>query len=254
MNLTRKDFFRLAAGSVVVAGAGTLAKAMGGGDAAPPVPVPDDKKRWGMAIDTQKCNEAKGCDVCARACRLAHNIPLLPDPAHEVKWIWNEPAEKVFPFQQSSFARRTVSGDLPVLCNHCADPACVRVCPTQATWKRGDGVVMMDYHRCIGCRYCMAGCPYGSRSFNYRDPRPYLETVNPDFPTRAIGVVEKCNFCEERLVEGRLPACVAACPQQAMFFGDLNDENSVVRTILRRRYAVQRQPELGCGPSLFYLV
>jgi molybdopterin-containing oxidoreductase family iron-sulfur binding subunit len=113
---------------------------------------------------------------------------------------------------------------------------------------------MMDYHRCIGCRYCMAACPYGSRSFNYVDPRPHLSTVNPDVPTRTAGVVEKCNFCEERLADGRLPACVDACPQKALIFGDLNDENSPVRQALRTRYSVQRQPELGCGPSIFYLV
>jgi molybdopterin-containing oxidoreductase family iron-sulfur binding subunit len=113
---------------------------------------------------------------------------------------------------------------------------------------------MMDYHRCIGCRYCMAACPYGSRSFNYVDPRPHISRINPEVPTRTAGVVEKCNFCEERLAEGQLPACVAACPQKALIFGDMNDANSPVRQILRERYSVQRQPELGCGPSIFYLV
>ena len=113
---------------------------------------------------------------------------------------------------------------------------------------------MMDYHRCIGCRYCMAACPYGSRSFNWVDPRPYIETVNPQYPTRTKGVVEKCNFCAERLADGQLPACVEACPEKALIFGDLHDENSPVRQALRSRYAVQRKPELGTGPSVFYLV
>jgi molybdopterin-containing oxidoreductase family iron-sulfur binding subunit len=100
----------------------------------------------------------------------------------------------------------------------------------------------------------MAACPYGSRSFNYTNPKPYLPAINPDFPTRTAGVVEKCNFCEERLANGLLPACVTACPQQALTFGDLNDEKSALRLLLRSRFGVQRQPELGCGPSTFYLI
>ena len=207
-----------------------------------------------MAVDLLKCREEKGCDLCSRACHRTHNVPQIPDRAHEVKWLWNERHDKVFPFQQNDYTRQALGETVPILCNHCTNPACVRVCPTQATWKRTDGVVMMDYHRCIGCRYCMAACPYGSRSFNYVDPRPYLGTPNPDFPTRTTGVVEKCNFCEERLADGKQPACVEACPRNAMVFGDLNDGNSPIRQLLSGRYAVQRQPELGCGPSIFYLV
>lgn len=254
MKLTRKDFLRVLAGSAVAVGAGTLVHAVGSANDREPAESTDGKKRWGMAIDLQKCREEKGCDLCSRACHRAHNVPRLPDKAHEVKWLWNEPNGKVFPFQQNDYTRQALGETVPVLCNHCTNPACVRVCPTQATWKRGDGVVMMDYHRCIGCRYCMAACPYGSRSFNYVDPRPHLGTPNPDFPPRTAGVVEKCNFCEERLAEGKQPACVESCPRSAMVFGDLNDGNSPIRQLLSGRYAVQRQPELGCGPSIFYLV
>lgn len=254
MKLTRKDFLRVLAGSAVAAGAGTLVHAVGSASDRGAAEAKDGKKRWGMAIDLQKCREEKGCDLCSRACHRGHNVPRLPDPAHEVKWLWNEPNGKVFPFQQNDYTRHALGETVPVLCNHCTNPACVRVCPTQATWKRGDGVVMMDYHRCIGCRYCMAACPYGSRSFNYVDPRPHLGAPNPDFPPRTAGVVEKCNFCEERLADGKQPACVEACPRKAMVFGDLNDGNSPIRQLLSGRYAVQRQPELGCGPSIFYLV
>jgi molybdopterin-containing oxidoreductase family iron-sulfur binding subunit len=123
-----------------------------------------------------------------------------------------------------------------------------------ATWKREDGIVMMDWHRCIGCRYCVAACPYGSRSFNWQDPRTALATINPDFPTRTKGVVEKCNFCEERLARGEQPACVGACPEKAFIFGNLADPNSEPRQLLRTRFAVQREPELGTGPSVYYLV
>ncbi len=112
---------------------------------------------------------------------------------------------KITPYLGKSFRQLR----LPVFCNHCENPPCVRVCPTKATFQRADGIVMMDYHRCIGCRLCMAACPYGARSMNYRDPRPFIAKINPDFPTRTKGVVEKCNFCEERLAKGMLPACVA---------------------------------------------
>jgi Fe-S-cluster-containing dehydrogenase component len=131
----------------------------------------------------------------------------------------------------------------------------VRVCPTQATWKREkDGIVMMDWHRCIGCRYCMAACPYGSRSFNWRDPRPDIAEPNTGYPTRTKGVVEKCTFCDARLAKGKLPACVEACPQKAMTFGDLDDAGSNVRQLLKEQYAIRRKPELGTEPEIFYIV
>ncbi len=260
MKITRKQFLRIAGFSV--AGAG-LAKAVGtplslpvlerqGGDS--PLGAAA-LRRWGMVIDFQKCKPGAGCDDCLNACRAAHNVPVIPDRNREVKWVWKEPYERVFPLEESAYARGDLRGHvLPVLCNHCAQPPCVRVCPAKATWKRDDGVVMMDWHRCIGCRYCMAACPYGSRSFNWSDPRPYIQNEISEFPTRTKGVVEKCNFCEERLVNGRTPACVEACRQKALVFGDLNDEQSSIRQLLRARFSIQRLPELGTRPSVFYLV
>ena len=253
MKVTRKGFLRLLGGSALATGAGKLVKAVAHAASVPAFSNDASRRRWGMAIDMQKCG--KGCDDCARACRAAHNVPQIPDPAHEVKWTWHEPYEDIFPEDQTGFARPGLAASpLMVLCNHCEDPPCVRVCPTQATWKRSsDGIVMMDYHRCIGCRYCMAACPYGSRSFNWVDPRPYIDPLNPDYPTRTQGVVEKCNFCEERLGDGLLPACVEACGEKALVFGDLNDPNSSLRQVLASRAFKQRMPELGTGPSVFYL-
>ena len=143
---------------------------------------------------------------------------------------------------------------VPILCNHCENQPCVRVCPTQATFQRPDGIVMMDYHRCIGCRFCMAACPYGSRSMNWRDPRPALAKLNPDYPTRTRGVVEKCNFCEERLAQGLLPACVLACRQKALVFGDLEEPGGEVRRLLEGKLSLRRRPELGTGPQVYYLL
>jgi molybdopterin-containing oxidoreductase family iron-sulfur binding subunit len=139
----------------------------------------------------------------------------------------------------------------------------VRVCPTQATWKReSDGIVMMDMHRCIGCRYCMAACPYGSRSFNWRDPRPYVETdadgnFLSEFPTRTRGVVEKCNFCAERLRDGREPACVEAAnrlAEGALMFGDVSDPDSDISRVLQSQVTMNRRVNLGTGPNVYYLV
>ena len=100
----------------------------------------------------------------------------------------------------------------------------------------------------------MAACPYGSRSFNWFDPRKYLEKINPNFPTRAKGVVEKCTFCAERLAVGKIPLCVEACKENALIFGDIEDPNSPVRKILKERYAIRRKPGLGTGPNIYYVI
>jgi molybdopterin-containing oxidoreductase family iron-sulfur binding subunit len=208
--------------------------------------------RWGLVVDTAKCAKDSGCTKCIAACHQAHNVPAIPDRRHEVRWIWKDSVEHAFGPQDAYSA----NADLPIMltCNHCDNPPCVRVCPTAATWKRDDGIVMMDWHRCIGCRYCIAACPYGSRSFNWQDPRPYIQNPNPQFPTRTKGVVEKCNFCEERLAEGRVPSCVESCPEKALIFGNLADPNSEIREALRSRRHVRRKAELGTGPNVFYIV
>jgi len=256
--ITRKDFLRLTGLSFLAAGAIEATRAVTGQSPSAEPSAANQKAqtvRWGMVVDLQKCQKEKGCDACIRACDSAHNVPQISDPKHRVKWIWTQPFKTVFPFSRSSYAEQSDANiPVPLMCNHCDSPPCVRVCPTQATWKREDGIVMMDWHRCIGCRYCMAACPYGSRSFNWLDPRQALAHINPDFPTRTKGVVEKCNFCEERLADGLSPACVGACPQKALVFGNLMDPQSEPRKLLRKRFAIQREPELGTGPSVYYLV
>lgn len=232
--------------SLVVLAQGGQRKAVTGIQPAP---------RWAMVIDARKCEKDQGCTDCIAACNKAHNVPQFPEPAHQVKWIWKEPFENAFPDQGSLYTAEAYRDvPIPVLCNHCEKPPCVRVCPTKATWKREDGVVMMDWHRCIGCKYCIVACPYGSRSFNFFDPRPRIKELNPDFPTRSIGVVEKCNFCEERLAKGERPACVVACREKVLVFGNLNDPGSEVRELLRAHYTIRRKPELGTDPNIFYLV
>jgi Fe-S-cluster-containing dehydrogenase component len=221
-------------------------------------PAPDGKPRlprWALVVDTKACLSLEGCDKCAQACHSVHNVPAVPDARHEVRWMWREKFRAAFPDQEPEHvAEALTSRTLPVLCNHCENPPCARVCPTEATWRRPDGIVMMDWHRCIGCRYCVAACPYGSRSFNFVDPRPHLAKIDPSFPTRTKGVVEKCTFCDERLARGLGPACAEACPRKALVFGDLSDPRSPVREALRSRYALRRRPGLGTNPHVYYLV
>ena len=207
--------------------------------------------RWAMVIDTKKMTP-KIQEKCIEACHKTHNVPNIPSNQN-IKWLWTAPFSHAFAEQAHEHLGKLTKRGTLVLCNHCDNPPCVRVCPTKATFQREDGIVMMDFHRCIGCRYCMAACPYGSRSFNFRDPRPFIEEVNMDFPTRTKGVVEKCEFCAERLAEGKLPACVEVS-EGAMAFGDLNDPGSDVRKLLGERYSIRRKPELGTEPCIYYLI
>lgn len=214
---------------------------------------PLSAKRWAMAIDVSRCGT--DCTDCITACHAVHNVPDFSNPKDEVKWIWTEPFSSVFPAEDHLYQGKAIQNlRIPVLCNQCENPPCVRVCPTQATFKRQDGIVMMDYHRCIGCRLCMAACPYGARSMNFRDPRPFIAKLHPDYPTRSKGVVEKCNFCEERLAKGQLPACVLACKHKAIVFGDMEDPRSEIRKLLEKRFNLRRRPHLGTAPQIYYIL
>jgi molybdopterin-containing oxidoreductase family iron-sulfur binding subunit len=257
--MDRKSFLKITGCALAGAFAGEkLVRIVEAQDAATsPNPEAITAKRWGMVVDTQKCLKADGCDDCMKACHQTHNVPDIPDQAREVKWIWKEGFTRAFPSHESEYPNEELEHrDVLVFCNHCDEPPCVRVCPTKATWKRdSDGIVMMDWHRCIGCRYCIAGCPYGSRSFNWSDPRAYLEGgMNPEYPTRSKGVVEKCTFCDERLANGLMPACVEACPEHALVFGDLADPNSEVRHLIKEQYTLRRKPGLGTKPEVFYIL
>ena len=226
------------------------------------VPLTQGKK-WGMVVDMTKMTD-EVMDRCITACHTVHNVPNLGNPKEEVKWIWKETYEHTFPGQQHEYATEQYQDrNFLLMCNHCTNPPCCRVCPTKATWKREDGIVMMDQHRCIGCRFCMAACPYGVRSFNWGDPRKAPKALNANFPpnteypTRSKGVVEKCNFCAERLAKGQIPACVEAAnaiKENTLTFGDLDDLNSEIRQLLRSHYTIRRKPELGTGPNVFYIV
>ncbi len=261
MKKSRRKFLKIAGISALGLSAKPVvdlfAKTSGGGK--PPETVSKHQnaltaKHWAMVIDTRAFESAEDLEPLVEACHNIHNIPYFENKKHEIKWIWEEEYRHAFPTKETRFlADRLVHLPFLVLCNHCENPPCVRACPTKATFKRKDGIVLMDFHRCIGCRFCMAACPYGSRSFNFRDPRPFIKVQNPKFPTRMKGVVEKCNFCAERLAVGKNPACVDASGG-ALAFGDLENPDSEVRELLRSNYTIRRKQALGTGPAVYYIV
>lgn len=233
--------------------AGAQARQPVAGKTFPAAPQALTAKRWAMAIVGGQC--PSGCRDCIDACHRAHNVPAFGNPKDDVHWISLERIADIFNAQAHPRVPELIRTlRVPILCNHCENPPCVRVCPTKATFKRPDGIVMMDYHRCIGCKICLAACPYGARSMNFRDPRPFIRKLNPLYPSRTEGVAEKCNFCEDRLARGLFPACVLACKEKALVFGDVENPDSDVRRVLDKRFSIRRRPELGTGAQVYYFL
>lgn len=206
-------------------------------------------KHYALAIDTTRC---MGCHTCGIACKQENNLP------DNVWWCrsltvggpnMDAPAG-VFPEVSMSY--------LTLQCQHCENPACVKVCPVGATYRDEEtGVVRQDYDKCIGCRMCMAACPYtGVRSFNWEEPTYSIGHAlgDPTVPEHQKHVVEKCTLCWHRLARGEEPACIDACPAEARHFGDLNDPASEVSQLIASRANEQLLPEQGTNPSVYYLV
>jgi molybdopterin-containing oxidoreductase family iron-sulfur binding subunit len=229
-------------------------------------------KKWGMVIDQERC---VGCWTCAVGCKEVNNEPLgffwnriltaAPgDTTGEGSSTVASPASDNIDVPHGTFPDVEMAY-LPVACQHCTDAPCVKVCPVGATFRRDDGTVLVDFERCIGCRYCMAACPYGIRVFNWGDTghapdfvvgygRDYRTDGRLVFtPERPRGVVEKCTLCVERIDTGEQPFCVEVCPVGARIFGDLNDANSEVAQLVDTGGAAQLLPDLGTDPRVFYL-
>lgn len=179
------------------------------------------QKRYALVIDSKKCIDCKSCVV---ACRAENNVPL----GYSRNWI-DEEHRGQWPKLLAAFE--------PGQCQHCQSPACVRVCPTGASYQRPDGIVVINEAECVGCRYCIIACPYDARFF--REDK---------------GVVEKCDFCAKRVDRGELPACVETCPSKVRVFGDLNDPNGPVCRLLESRRYYTKKPEAGTGPQIYYLL
>jgi molybdopterin-containing oxidoreductase family iron-sulfur binding subunit len=221
-----------------------------------------------MVIDLDKCT---GCQSCTAACRAENNLPFA-GPAEAalgraIFWqdVISGEMEGHYPFVDKQF--------IPRPCMHCEEPPCVPVCPVGASYQDDEGLVLVDYERCIGCRYCVTACPYDLRYFNWYAPdypATHEQALNPDVVVRPQGVVEKCTFCVHRLLEVKaraaeeerdisdaelvlLPACNQACPASARYFGDLENLNSSVARLSHDPRATQLLEDLGTHPKVFYL-
>jgi phenylacetyl-CoA:acceptor oxidoreductase subunit 1 len=203
--------------------------------------------RYGMVIDLNRCY---GCYACAMACKVANRTP----PG--VFWARVLRGEMgVFP--------NSVRQALPVLCNQCEEPDCMKVCPTGATYQTDDGIVRVDKNKCIGCSYCVMGCPYGARykvnEWKSYFPEgipltPYEEHTKQFFEQKSgFGVSTKCDFCIDRRAEGKEPACVQACSANARVFGDLDDPESEISYLIKTKRGFVLRPEVGTEPKVYYL-
>ncbi|MDA8092171.1 MAG: 4Fe-4S dicluster domain-containing protein [Nitrospiraceae bacterium] len=213
---------------------------------------------FGYGLDLSRCI---GCRTCVYACVAENNQSKDP----QVQWIqvlrfkqgelmnW----EKADKYYDPKLVPEPGYFYMPVQCQQCENPPCVRACPTQATWKEPDGIVVVDYNWCIGCRYCMAACPYGARHFNWAEPGRKPEDINPNTHylgnrPRYKGVVEKCTFCVQRTRKGRYTACVEACPVGARKFGNLLDPKSEIRYAMEHKRTFRLKDELNTHPKFFY--
>jgi len=213
---------------------------------------------WGMVIDLDRCT---GCQACVMACKAENNVPAVgaqeADLGRIISWmhVLSEESEERIRF-------------LPRPCLQCDDPPCIKVCPVYATYRNPEGIVAQIYARCIGCRFCMAACPYNAKYFNWRRYQREAPGQNPDVSVRPKGVVEKCTFCHHRLQKARqralaerrelapgdyVPACAQTCPSRAIIFGDLSDDGSEVARLARSPRAFRLGEELGTKPKVIYL-
>ncbi len=232
----------VAAGTAVIAPGVFLSTPAAAKPADQPV---DSGKRWGILVDTAKC--ASGCNACVTACEQengwgsASNAEEHSADSQKAQWI-----RKVQLKDKLSGHVTT----LPLMCQHCETPPCADVCPTGASFKRADGIVLVDKHICIGCRYCMMACPYKARSFIHED----LKDQKPWAP-RGKGTVEACTLCVHRVDNDGTPACVEACnaaQHGALYFGDLNDENSEISRQLREYGGTEIRADLGLNTGVRY--
>ena len=232
IDLHRRNFFKTSLGAAAIA----IAPGILLFDVAHGKPQTlSGKVRWGMLIDTTQCRE--GCNDCVTACNRENGLSggtRATDP----QWIRKVEIKEIG-------TGRKVS--LPMMCQHCEKPPCVDVCPTGASFKRVDGIVLVDKHLCIGCRYCMMACPYKARSFVHEP----VSGQNPDVP-RGKGTVESCTMCVHRIDNGQQPACAEACPNKAILFGDLNDPESEISRKIRAVASVQVRADLGLNTGVRY--
>lgn len=216
---------------------------------------PMAERKWAMVIDLRKCTGCNGCNI---SCVTENKLP----PGVTYRPVMTE-TQGTYPHVSRRFVPRP--------CLQCEDPPCVPVCPVRATYKRADGITVIDYERCIGCRYCMTACPYSARYFDFGrfygdneggERQPYELLPTPEYGKNydraeggsPIGNVRKCHFCIHRIERGELPACVLSCMGRATYFGDMNDPASLVSELIAQPNVMRLKEELGTDPKVFYLV
>lgn len=235
--LNRRDFLRSgAAVATATLAPGVTLMAFGGSEAEA---AADAGKRWGLLIDVGKC--APDCDACVSACADENGWKGQGNPETDAQWIRKVTLKNKATGHEAS---------MPVMCQHCEQPPCVDVCPTGASFKREDGIVLVDKHICIGCRYCMMACPFKARSFVH-EPVVNQKAHAP----RGQGTVESCTLCVHRVDAGGVPACVEACAATgngAIIFGDLRDPESEISKRLAEYPSVALRPDLDLNPGVRY--
>ncbi|APX00226.1 4Fe-4S ferredoxin (plasmid) [Halobiforma lacisalsi AJ5] len=205
---------------------------------------------YGMVIDLERCI---GCHACAVSCSQENNVSL------DQQWnrILTEGGDSMDTpegkYPEDGRDGTLSMNHLPMACQHCENAPCVKVCPVNATYKRDDGIVAIDYDKCMGCRYCMSACPYNARVFNYDEPETLPAEGTGNVEQREQGVVEKCTFCSHRVEEDLDPACTVACPADARIFGDLDDEESTVSRYINKYETDQLLEELETDPNTYYV-
>ena len=220
-------------------------------------PKPRPGVRFAYALNLSRCN---GSRRCVTACVQENNqsrdpeiqyikVLEMPGGTFDVEKSDHHYDHEQVPQKEKYY--------LPVQCQQCENPPCTKVCPVEATWKESDGITVIDYNWCIGCRYCMAACPYEARRFNFSKPEIAKEDINPNMGylsnrIRPAGVVEKCHFCLHRTREGKNPACMEVCPTGARVFGNLNDPDSEIRYIISNKRTYILKEEAGTIPAFFY--
>jgi Fe-S-cluster-containing dehydrogenase component len=213
---------------------------------------PAGKQKWAMVIDVKACI---GCRKCVYACVKENNIGRNAGFAY-IQVLEMEPGTLELEGASIDYEEggKKDKWYLPVQCMQCAKPSCVYGCPVKATWKEPDGIVVIDYNKCIACRNCIVTCPYFARHFNWVEPHVPKNERNPKVPLEdKAGVVEKCTFCIQRTRNGMTTACTEACPVGARKFGDLNDPDSEVSVLLKTRRAFRLKEELGNEPMIWYV-
>jgi tetrathionate reductase subunit B len=238
---TRREFLKKAGSGVstMVLASGVTLLAYPGASARTPEQPASSAIRWGLLIDVNKCTE--DCTACVTACSGENGWKLDGDPRIDAQWIRKLEVKDPDTGYEASF---------PVMCQHCEEPPCVDVCPTGASFKRADGIVLVDKHSCIGCRYCMIACPYNARSFIHQP----LTDQRAHAP-RGKGTVESCTLCVHRVDKGQEPACVESCAKDgygALLFGDLNDSESEISKRVAKFPTRQIREDLGLNPGIRY--